>query len=199
MRRVLLGQLARARAAGNCCNTMRSITCIIGRGTIRITLLKIWCCSIPRATGNSTPCEEDELPRRVLRGALVLLERGAGKLARSVLRGPGSSNAPRLPDANRKMATVDKPPYDATHCCIHDMDLIEGESRLVYGFGITIFDGNMAVFNEAWKTKFYYSRSCGPGGCSIAPGRPQTEKVMYCPACREAEKQFRVEHATRNA
>ena len=77
---------------------MRSITCIIGMGTTRITLLTTWCCSIPYAIGKSTPREEDELPRRVLRGALVLLERSAGKLARSVLRGPGSSNAPRLPD-----------------------------------------------------------------------------------------------------
>jgi hypothetical protein len=78
---------------------MRSITCIIGMGTIRITLLKTWCCSIPTAIGSSTPREEDELPRRVLRGALVLLERSAGKLARSVLRRPGSSNTPQLPDA----------------------------------------------------------------------------------------------------
>jgi hypothetical protein len=39
-----------------------------------------------------------QLHRRVLHGALIMLERSAGKLARSVLRGEGSREAPDLPD-----------------------------------------------------------------------------------------------------
>ncbi len=38
-----------------------------------------------------------QLNRRVLHGALVMLERSAGKLARSVLRGERSREAPDLP------------------------------------------------------------------------------------------------------
>jgi hypothetical protein len=41
------------------------------------------------------------LNRRVLHGALVMLERSAGKLARSVLRGRGGGDTALLPgDAN---------------------------------------------------------------------------------------------------
>jgi hypothetical protein len=39
-----------------------------------------------------------QLNRRVLHGALVMLERSAGNLARSVLRGERSREAPDLPD-----------------------------------------------------------------------------------------------------
>ena len=40
-----------------------------------------------------------QLHRRVLHGALVMLERSAAKVARCVLRGEGSREAPDLPGA----------------------------------------------------------------------------------------------------
>jgi hypothetical protein len=46
-----------------------------------------------------------QLNRRVLHGALVMLERSAGKLARSVLRGLGGREPTWLPgDGNRTYA-----------------------------------------------------------------------------------------------
>jgi len=51
-----------------------------------------------------------QLNRRVSRGTLVRLERSAGKLARSVLRGERSREAPDLPGARMTwgVATTDE-------------------------------------------------------------------------------------------
>jgi hypothetical protein len=48
-----------------------------------------------------------QLNRRVLHGALVMLERSAGKLARSVLRGLGGREPTWLPGA----VCLDKQPW----------------------------------------------------------------------------------------
>jgi hypothetical protein len=47
-----------------------------------------------------------QLHRRVLHGALVMLERSAGKLARSVLRGLGGREPTWLPGDNRKKGAL---------------------------------------------------------------------------------------------
>ncbi len=64
------------------------------------------------------------LNRRVPHGALVMLERSAGKLARSVLRGEGSREAPDLPGASHETGFT---PYneikDLRRCFIAGRDL----------------------------------------------------------------------------
>jgi hypothetical protein len=46
--------------------------------------------------------QNPHLPRRVLHGALVMLERSAAKVARCVLRGERSREAPDLPGARKQ-------------------------------------------------------------------------------------------------
>jgi hypothetical protein len=48
---------------------------------------------------NNRMAQQYPLNRRVLQGALVMLERSAGKLARCVLRGPGRGDLAWLPGA----------------------------------------------------------------------------------------------------
>jgi RNA-directed DNA polymerase len=56
-----------------------------------------WGCFSPIATGRNIMHPIPQLHRRVLHGALVMLERSAGQLARSVLRGLGGHEPTRLP------------------------------------------------------------------------------------------------------
>src|SRR5215510_3163281 len=58
---------------------------------------RIWYSSIPTVTVRFTMHRIAQLHRRVPRGALVMLERSAGKLARSVLRGLGEREPTWLP------------------------------------------------------------------------------------------------------
>src|SRR5215831_6493258 len=63
----------------------------------RITSWGTWCSPIPRAIGRNIMHQNIHLHRRVLHGALVMLERSAVKVARCVLRGERSRKAPDLP------------------------------------------------------------------------------------------------------
>jgi hypothetical protein len=81
---------ARARSTSNC---------ITGMATTRRTNRPIWSSSIPTVTVRDTIHQTAPLPRRVPRGALVMLERSAGKLARCVLRGLGRSDPASYPAA----------------------------------------------------------------------------------------------------
>src|SRR5215831_2962170 len=67
--------------------------------TIRIIDGRIWYSSIPIVTVRYTTHQIVQLQRRVPRGALIMLERSAGKLARSVLRGLGEREPTWLPGA----------------------------------------------------------------------------------------------------
>src|SRR5688500_1738850 len=62
-----------------------------------ITNWRIWCSSIPTVTARSMRHRVAILTRCVPYGALVMLERSAGKLARSVLRGLGGCEPAWLP------------------------------------------------------------------------------------------------------
>src|SRR5262245_57075147 len=65
----------------------------------KITKSGIWCSYIPRAIGRTTMHQNRHLHHRVLGGALVMPERSAVKVARCVLRGERSREAPDLPGA----------------------------------------------------------------------------------------------------
>jgi hypothetical protein len=65
--------------------------------TTRITTWETWCFYIPIAIDRNTMHQSRHLHRRVPRGALVMLERSAAKVARCVLRGERSCEAPDLP------------------------------------------------------------------------------------------------------
>ncbi len=60
---------------------------------------------------------------------------------------------------------------------------------ILYGFVDTGVE-----YGEAWGELFRYTRSCSPGGCSTAEGRPKMEAVKYCTSCREAERKWVEEH-----
>src|SRR6266545_4761089 len=75
--------------------------------TTRITNQGTWCCSIPRAIGRNTMHQSGHLHRRVPYGALVRLERSAAKVARCVLRGERSREAPDLPGALRIVTSAE--------------------------------------------------------------------------------------------
>src|SRR5712691_4893039 len=70
--------------------------------TTRITTGETWCFYIPLAIARTTLHQSRHLYRRVLHGALVRLERSAAKVARCVLRGERSCEAPDLPGASKR-------------------------------------------------------------------------------------------------
>lgn len=78
---------------------------------------------------------------------------------------------------------------EAEICPAHGRELVEGVVPVIYGFTMS-----SPAYGRAWRTLFPRARSYVPGGCSIAPGRPQTAVVSYCPECREAEEQWLAEH-----
>ena len=69
--------------------------------TTSITTWGTWCSYIPRAIGRNTMHQNLHLRPRVPYGALVMLERSAAKVARCVLRGERSREAPDLPGVLR--------------------------------------------------------------------------------------------------
>ena len=78
-----------APSADRCSRTMSLSNCPIGMATTSITDWPTWYYDIPMAIVKDTMHQRDTLNHRVPHRALVMLERSAGKLARSVLRGPG--------------------------------------------------------------------------------------------------------------
>ncbi len=78
-----------------------------------------------------------QLHRRVLQGALVMLERSAGKLARSVLRGERSREAPDLPGEQAKAG------HGQIVGVIGEPGL--GKSRLFYEFKLTSQSGCLVL------------------------------------------------------
>jgi hypothetical protein len=76
---------------------MSRSNCTIGMATTSITDWLTWYYSIPIAIVRDTMHQRDTLNHRVPHGALVMRERSAGKLARSVLRGEESREALFLP------------------------------------------------------------------------------------------------------
>src|SRR6266571_5723115 len=73
------------------------LNCTTGMAPISIIDVRIWYYSIPTVIGRYTMHQTAQLQCRVPHGALVMLERSAGKLARSVLRGPGEREPTWLP------------------------------------------------------------------------------------------------------
>src|SRR5262245_39240418 len=69
----------------------------------RTTAWRILLYFTPLAIIRFTMHQRAQLHRRVFHGTLVMLERSAGKLARSVLRGEGSRKAPDLPGDMRQV------------------------------------------------------------------------------------------------
>src|SRR5437870_1217227 len=67
--------------------------------TTSITTWGTWCCCTLIAIGRTIMHQSKHLHRRVPHGALVRLERSAVKVARCVLRGERSREAPDLPGA----------------------------------------------------------------------------------------------------
>ena len=88
-----------APSADRCSRTMRLSNGTIGMATTRRTDGPTWDSYLPMAIVRDTLHQRDPLHHRVPHGALVLLERSAGKLARSVLRGEESREALFLPGA----------------------------------------------------------------------------------------------------
>lgn len=76
---------------------MHLSNCTIGMATTRITDWPTWYYYTSIAIVKDTMHRIDILNHRVPHGALVMLERSAGKLARSVLRGEESREALFLP------------------------------------------------------------------------------------------------------
>ena len=69
----------------------------------RITTGRSWCASIPTVIVRSTLRPRAKPVCRVPYGALVRLERSAGKLARSVLRGLGGRKPTWLPGGEKSL------------------------------------------------------------------------------------------------
>src|SRR5437870_2067261 len=86
-----------APSADRCSRTMSLSNCPIGMATTSITDWPTWYYDIPMAIVKDTMHQRDTLNHRVPHRALVMLERSAGKLARSVLRGEESREALFLP------------------------------------------------------------------------------------------------------
>jgi hypothetical protein len=72
------------------------------------------------------------LNRRVPHGALVMLERSAGKLARSVLRGEGSREAPDLPGGFGCTKLESEVTYSTSKGCLSTPQQEEHDARCRY-------------------------------------------------------------------
>jgi ankyrin repeat protein len=70
------------------------------------------------------------------------------------------------------------------YCAVHDMQLQEDTVPIIYGL-ILFTDEHL----EASKN-FPNARKYTLGGCVTTPESPETEEVLYCPSCREAEDKW---------
>jgi hypothetical protein len=86
-----------ALSADRSSSARRPSNCTIGMAGISIIDERICSSSIPTVIGRYTMHQTAQRQCRVPHGALVMLERSAGKLARSVLRGPGEREPTWLP------------------------------------------------------------------------------------------------------
>ncbi|MEW6130997.1 MAG: hypothetical protein AB1757_28460 [Acidobacteriota bacterium] len=77
-------------------------------------------------------------------------------------------------------------------CEIHNQTMKLGIARINYG--MPVYD---KAFMNAEKTSFPNSNLSVLGGCVITDNSPTHAEVVYCDACRKAEKVWRKEHRDR--
>lgn len=72
-----------------------------------------------------------------------------------------------------------------THCQLHGVGLVDGEANITYGLPRPTED-----YQRACKYLFPMSRLTVVGGCMYDSQSPKTQKVMYCPICRQTEEKW---------
>ena len=70
------------------------------------------------------------------------------------------------------------------YCDLHGLSLIQGEATIIYGIWEPTEE-----YVSARERLFPRSRLRVPGGCVV--GDEDTERTLGCPACREAELQWK--------
>jgi hypothetical protein len=72
-----------------------------------------------------------------------------------------------------------------TRCEVHDRSLLEDVVPIRYGFNAGV--GNPEEY-EVRRARFPNATTSIGGGCVVGPSREA--RVLYCPACRDAEREW---------
>jgi hypothetical protein len=72
-----------------------------------------------------------------------------------------------------------------TRCDVHDRSLREDVVPIRYGFSVGILPG---AYAEARRTRFPNANAWFGGGCVV--GESREARVLYCPECRESEREW---------
>lgn len=75
-------------------------------------------------------------------------------------------------------------------CHVHDRDLLEDKVSINYGYPLTTEEYSLAS-----SELFPFANSYYLGGCIVKP--ELSARVMYCPDCRKAEKEWEKVHGNR--
>ena len=75
------------------------------------------------------------------------------------------------------------------YCTIHQQELCEGTAEVQYGLIIP-----KEGYQAAEETVFPYAADCVLGGCAITDNSPKSQKVLYCPRCRQAKAEWEANH-----
>jgi hypothetical protein len=67
-------------------------------------------------------------------------------------------------------------------CPLHKCNLESGEVKIRYGLV-----RHSPELLAARKKSFPQANSYAVGGCYVWEGKPETQKIIYCPVCRAAE------------
>lgn len=71
-------------------------------------------------------------------------------------------------------------------CAVHKVDLKPGEARILYGLVRMTRDQQ-----EARTRLFPNAQTVALGGCVITKDSPKVRSVMFCPRCRNAEREWK--------
>ena len=74
-------------------------------------------------------------------------------------------------------------------CSVHRTRLLRAEVPVRYGL-----IRSPASLISARRREFPNARSFALGGCLVWEGRPTTQQVRYCQACRESESAWHLAH-----
>jgi len=78
------------------------------------------------------------------------------------------------------------PLEEITVCRVHGEALLEGETKILYGYPST-----STYASEAERNLFPRASTYRTGGCVIASNMPETGRTKYCAACRRVERAWK--------